>query len=129
MKRVNLIKTVLIFVLAFGFIGCSNDDNDASIDYAREMVNTTWKWEGTISSGGNDYNGTLQLNFKANAKGSLKTNTRGSNSSATLEDSFSYSMSSAVEGIINFDDTSIETMSFNISNNQLTFNGKIYTKE
>ncbi|MDO6745418.1 hypothetical protein Q4553_12620 [Tenacibaculum soleae] len=129
MKKVNLIKTVLFLVLTLGFVGCSNDDNDASIDYTREMIKTSWKWEGTISSSGNDYSGTLQLNFKGNAKGNLKTNTIGSNSSATLEDSFSYSMSSAVEGVINFDDTGIETMSFNISNNQLAFNGKIYTKE
>lgn len=129
MKKVNLIKTVLFLVLTLGFVGCSNDDNDASIDYTREVINTSWKWEGTISSSGNDYSGTLQLNFKGNAKGNLKTNTIGSNSSATLEDSFSYSMSSAVEGVINFDDTGIETMSFNISNNQLAFNGKIYTKE
>ena len=93
------------------------------------MINTSWKWEGTISNGGNDYDSTLQLNFKANAKGNLKTNATGSSSTVTLEDPFSYSMSSAVNGVINFDDTSIEAMSFNISNNQLTFNGKIYTKE
>ncbi len=129
MKKVNLIKTVLIFLVALGFVGCSRDDDNTSIDYTITMINTSWSREDIVISNGTEYDAILRLNFETNSTGYLNTIASGNSTTIDLEYAFSYTMSSSEMGVITFEDTNLGSQSFNISSNQLILNEKIYTKE
>ncbi|MEP2058986.1 MAG: hypothetical protein ABJJ05_14335 [Maribacter litoralis] len=129
MKKVNLIKTVLIFLVALGFVGCSSDDDNTSIDYTIAMIDTLWSREDIVTSDGTEYDAILRLNFETNSTGYLNTIASGNSTAIDLEYAFSYTMSSSEMGVITFEDTSLGSQSFNVSSSQLTLNEKVYTKE
>ncbi len=123
------LKLLFIGLINLSLItSCSKDDNK-DINYASAMVNTTWNNEGVITHEGNNYDALLQLSFQTSSMGNLKTQTTGNSSAIELNYAFTYTMSSNSKGVINFEDTSLGTVTFNVNNNELILNSRTYTKQ